>query len=159
MVSFLWPKTWLLYLASAMLGVGAAIIWTAQGSFLSKCSDETTISRNSGIFWAMLQMSMFFGNLFVYFQFQGKTHIDEHTRTLVFSVLIGVGILGFFFLTALRPLENTHVTHHTDTDDDLEKPSNGVVVAFKNSVNLFFTKEMLLLSLTFFYTGTVRCWC
>ena len=56
MISFLWPQTWLLYTVSAVLGVGAAIIWTAQGAFLSRCSDETTISRNSGIFWAMLQM-------------------------------------------------------------------------------------------------------
>lgn len=56
MITFLSPKTWLLYLASAILGVGAAIIWTAQGSFLSRCSEESTISRNSGIFWALLQM-------------------------------------------------------------------------------------------------------
>lgn len=100
---------------------------------------------------------MFFGNLFVYFQFQGKTHIDEATRTMVFSVLIGVGILGFFFLTALRPVDDIRVVNGTDNvevDDELENsPSNGVKVAFKNSVDLFFTKEMLLLSLTFFYTG------
>lgn len=98
---------------------------------------------------------MFFGNLFVYFQFQGKTHIDEQTRTLVFSVLIGVGILGFFFLTALRPLEDNRVVHANDieSDDELERASSGVTMAFKNSINLFFTKEMLLLSLTFFYTG------
>lgn len=98
---------------------------------------------------------MFFGNLFVYFQFQGKTHIDEATRTLVFSVLIGVGVLGFIFLTALRPVHDTSVRHASDieTDDELETTSSAVVVAFRNSVNLFFTKEMLLLSLTFFYTG------
>lgn len=155
MISFLWPKTWLLYSVSGLLGVGAAIIWTAQGSFLSRCSDDATISRNSGIFWAMLQMSMFFGNLFVYFQFQGKTHIDEATRTLVFSVLIGVGFLGVLFLFALRPLQDTQVVNGNDNeaDDELESTSSGVVIAFKNSVDLFCTKEMLLLSLTFFYTG------
>lgn len=113
MVTFLWPQTWLLYLASALLGVGAAIIWTGniliilldiccyyllfksslrksrstcflyislklhlefflgQGVYLSRCSDKSSISRNSGVFWAMLQMSLFFGNLFVYFAFQG----------------------------------------------------------------------------------------
>lgn len=191
MISFLWPKTWLLYSMSAVLGLGAAIIWTAQGSFLSRCSDEATISRNSGIFWAMLQMrsvlacnllsllsrnlstnflslfkllfvlnSMFFGNLFVYFQFQGKNHIDEETRTLVFSVLIGVGILGFFFLTALRPIEDTRVVNGSDNeaDDELESSSNGVIIAFKNSINLFFTREMLMLSLTFFYTGKLFEW-
>lgn len=96
---------------------------------------------------------MFFGNLFVYFQFQGKTHIDEETRTLVFSVLIGVGILGFFFLTALRPLEDTRVVNGAEADDELDNPQSGVKVAFQNSVKLFFTKEMMLLSLTFFYTG------
>lgn len=98
--------------------------------------------------------SMFFGNLFVYFQFQGKTHIDEATRTLVFSVLIGVGFLGFFFLTALRPLQDTHVVSAGDeVDDELDTPSNGVAVVFQNSINLFMTKEMLLLNLAFFYTG------
>lgn len=99
---------------------------------------------------------MFFGNLFVYFQFQGKDHIDEATRTLVFSVLIGVGILGLFFLTALRPVHDTRVVNGTDNevDDELDNTgSSGVVVAFRNSIDLFFTKEMLLLSLTFFYTG------
>lgn len=74
----------------------------------------------------------------------------------MFSVLIGVGILGFFFLTALRPVNDISVVNGTDNevDDELDNsPSNGVKVAFKNSVDLFFTKEMLLLSLTFFYTG------
>jgi hypothetical protein len=98
--------------------------------------------------------SMFFGNLFVFFQFQGKTHIDEATRTLVFSVLIGVGFIGFFFLMALRPLQDAHVVNGSDeVDDELDTPSTGVAVVFKNSINLFMTKEMLLLNLAFFYTG------
>jgi hypothetical protein len=102
--------------------------------------------------------SMFFGNLFVYFQFQGKDHIDEATRTLVFSVLIGVGILGFIFLTALRPVDDIRVVNGSDSkaDDELDNSSSGVMFAFKNSVDLFFTREMLLLSLTFFYTGNFQ---
>lgn len=98
---------------------------------------------------------MFFGNLFVYFQFQGKNHIDEATRTLVFSVLIGVGFLGFFFLAALRPIDDSRVVNGTDNeaDDELDATSTGVIAVFQNSLQLFFTKEMLLLSLTFFYTG------
>jgi Ion channel regulatory protein UNC-93 len=53
--SFLTPKTWLLYVASAVVGAGAAVIWTGQGSYLILNSDSETISRNSGVFWAMLQ--------------------------------------------------------------------------------------------------------
>lgn len=53
--SFLAPSTWLLYVASALIGLGAAAIWTGQGTYLTLNSDAGTISRNSGIFWAMLQ--------------------------------------------------------------------------------------------------------
>lgn len=55
MVTFLHPETWSLYAGSALLGAGAALIWTGQGIYLSRCSTSTNISRNSGIFWAMLQ--------------------------------------------------------------------------------------------------------
>jgi MFS family permease len=156
MVSFLWPHDWLLYTVSAVLGFGAAIIWTGQGTYLSRCSDESTISRNSGIFWAMLQMSMFIGNLFVFFQFQGKTHIDQETRTLVFTVLIAIGILGFIFLAGLRRVDSEEVVHADDPEPDEDVPSgssNNMMAAFKSSIQLFFTKDMILLSIAFFYTG------
>lgn len=56
MASFFVPHVALLYGCSVVLGAGAALIWTGQGMYLSQCSSGDTISRNSGIFWAMLQM-------------------------------------------------------------------------------------------------------
>ena len=85
-----------------MLGVGAAIIWTGQGNFLTLNSDETTMSRNSGIFWAMLQFSMVIGNTFVFFQFQGLSDIDTHTRSVVVIVLLVVCCIGVLTLGLLR---------------------------------------------------------
>nr|XP_029713910.1 UNC93-like protein MFSD11 [Aedes albopictus] len=148
-LTFLWPQTWLLYVASAVLGTGAALIWTGQGMYLSKCSDESTISRNSGIFWALLQMSMFFGNLLVFFLFQGKTHIDNDTRTLVFSILAGVAIIGIVFLGALRKPNQPSIT----VDDEMPEHQQSPKQAFINAVRLFMTKRMLQLSVTFIYTG------
>lgn len=55
-MTYLWPQTWLLYVASVVIGMGAALIWTGQGNYLSMNSTQATISRNSGIFWAMLQL-------------------------------------------------------------------------------------------------------
>ena len=60
-----------LYTLSAVLGIGAAFIWTAQGAFLAINSDQSTIARNSGIFWAMLQCSMVIGNTYYFLQFAG----------------------------------------------------------------------------------------
>lgn len=47
---------------------------------------------------------MFFGNLFVFIKFQGKTHIDLETRNVVFGALTGVCAVGMVFLVLLRPV-------------------------------------------------------
>ncbi|XP_034115639.1 UNC93-like protein MFSD11 [Drosophila albomicans] len=151
MISFLFPSTTLLYVASAIIGVGAALTWTGQGTYLARCSNADTISRNSGIFWALLQCSMFFGNLFVYYQFQDKTHIDKQTRDLVIGVLTAVAVLGIVFLLALR-----FMASNAEQDNELESKQTAcghAVYALKSAGKLFMTKKMLLLSLAFFYTG------
>lgn len=53
LVSFLWLSSFLLYLMSAVQGIGAAILWTAQGTYLTLNSDSSTMSRNTGIFWTI----------------------------------------------------------------------------------------------------------
>ncbi|KAM8706517.1 hypothetical protein ACLKA7_010736 [Drosophila subpalustris] len=151
MITFLFPSTVLLYVGSAIIGIGAALTWTGQGTYLARCSNADTISRNSGIFWALLQCSMFFGNLFVYYQFQDKTHIDKQTRDLVIGVLTAVAVLGIVFLLALRFMPN-----NAEQDNELEEKQTGcgqAVYALKSAGKLFLTKNMLLLSLAFFYTG------
>ncbi|XP_065503606.1 UNC93-like protein MFSD11 isoform X2 [Caloenas nicobarica] len=78
---FIQPATWTFYTASVFIGIAAAVLWTAQGNCLTVNSDENTIGRNSGVFWALLQSSLFFGNLYIYFAWQGKTHISGNKRT------------------------------------------------------------------------------
>ena len=79
----MYPNNILLYGASVLIGFGAAMIWVAQGNFLTLNSDESTIRRNSGLFLAMLHCSTLIGNTFVYFQFQGLEEIDKGNRTKV----------------------------------------------------------------------------
>uniref|UniRef100_U5EXR4 UNC93-like protein MFSD11 n=1 Tax=Corethrella appendiculata TaxID=1370023 RepID=U5EXR4_9DIPT len=159
MVSFLWPQGWLLYVCSAILGAGAALIWIGQGAYIARCSNPETISRNTGVCWAIFQLSMFFGNLFVFFQFQGLKHIDQSTRTIVFSVLIGVAIVGLVILALLRyvPPVKDEADLQNDSQDSSDSSSSSEeenpIKAFKNAVRLFFTKDFLLLSIAFVYTG------
>lgn len=151
--SFLHPITWLLYVASAVVGFGAACIWTGQGSFLTENSDGDTIARNSGIFWALLQCSLLFGNLFVYFQFQETTqgqppHINRDKRFVVFIVLLVVACIGTLLMLALRPPPQNEGGIEREN-----RNANGAVDAFVRSIRLLFTRDMMLLSVSFFFTG------
>ncbi|KAG7260696.1 hypothetical protein CRUP_018994, partial [Coryphaenoides rupestris] len=73
---FIIPTTWSFYLTSVVVGVGAAMLWTAQSNFLVDNSDASTINRNTALFWALLQCSMLFGNLYIYFAWNGSAEIS-----------------------------------------------------------------------------------
>ncbi|XP_065066006.1 UNC93-like protein MFSD11 [Rhopilema esculentum] len=99
--SLIYPFVWSLYLASVIVGFGAAVIWTAQGNFLTINSNHETMGRNSGIFWALLQCSLLFGNMFVYFYLNGKSDISAKEGRTIFTVLSSccfAGTLCFLFL-------------------------------------------------------------
>ncbi|KAG5888104.1 hypothetical protein JTB14_021901 [Gonioctena quinquepunctata] len=148
-VSFIIPKTWLLYLVSVIIGVGAAMIWTGQGNYLTLNSTKQQMTKNSGIFWAMFQLSMFIGNLFVYFAFKGKDKIDKDTRTVVIWTLSAVALCGVGLLLFLP-----RATKESEDDEEVrEEIPEGPVQAFLGAVKLFLTADMLLLSITFLYTG------
>lgn len=163
--SFLWPQTVLLYAASCILGLGAALIWTGHGHYLTKCSNSETMSRNAGIFWAIFQCSMFAGNLFVYFMFS-DSDIKAPTRKVVFSVLTGLAIVGTCVLATLRKPSESLVLGEAEgvssADKELrileparENPLLAAWYALTEALALFITPRMLLLSLTFIYTGLV----
>uniref|UniRef100_A0AAQ5ZUM0 UNC93-like protein MFSD11 n=1 Tax=Amphiprion ocellaris TaxID=80972 RepID=A0AAQ5ZUM0_AMPOC len=77
---FIIPTTWAFYLTSVLIGIGAALLWTAQGHFLVENSEVSTINRNTGMFWGLLQCSMLFGNLYIYFAWNGHTEISGKVK-------------------------------------------------------------------------------
>jgi len=156
-LSFLKPMTWSLYLGSVIVGLAAPIIWTAQGNFLTINSPENTAGRNAGIFWGLLQCSLLFGNIFVFFEFQGEISIDPSHRTTLFSGLAGANFLGILVLLLLRVQSRQGL---------LPEPGDGSIQAdgsrshwkeametMKQSWDVFRTFDMILLSVCFFYTG------
>ncbi|KAM6245451.1 UNC93-like protein MFSD11 [Porphyrio hochstetteri] len=157
---FIQPATWAFYTASVFIGIAAAVLWTAQGNCLTVNSDENTIGRNSGVFWALLQSSLFFGNLYIYFAWQGKTHISESDRRTVFIALTVISLVGTVLFFLIRKQEDTKAPGEEDSASEILEDSSSAqskvtraVAAFKKSIKLSFTKEMLLLSVTTAYTG------
>uniref|UniRef100_A0A673MNK0 UNC93-like protein MFSD11 n=1 Tax=Sinocyclocheilus rhinocerous TaxID=307959 RepID=A0A673MNK0_9TELE len=91
---FIIPSTWSFYLTSVIIGIGAALLWTAQGHFLVENSDASTINRNTGLFWALLQCRFFFLS-----HFFSSTDRD---RTIMFIALLVISALGTLSFLALR---------------------------------------------------------
>ncbi|XP_048346710.1 UNC93-like protein MFSD11 [Sphaerodactylus townsendi] len=158
---FIEPLTWSFYTASVFLGIAAAILWTAQGNCLTVNSNENTIGRNSGIFWALLQFSLFFGNLYIYFAWRGKTHIAENDRRTVFIALTVISLVGtvLFFLIRNPQESSAEEGEISGSADNLVEPMadqskmTRAADAFKSAIKLCSTKEILLLSVTTAYTG------
>ncbi|NXW37104.1 MFS11 protein, partial [Phaetusa simplex] len=157
---FIQPATWAFYTASVFIGIAAAVLWTAQGNCLTVNSDENTIGRNSGVFWALLQSSLFFGNLYIYFAWQGKTRISESDRRTVFIALTVISLVGTVLFFLIRKREDTKAPGEEDSTNEILGDSSSAenkmmraVAAFKKSIKLSFTKEIMLLSVTTAYTG------
>ncbi|NXV20310.1 MFS11 protein, partial [Cepphus grylle] len=157
---FIQPATWAFYTASVFIGIAAAVLWTAQGNCLTVNSDQNTIGRNSGVFWALLQSSLFFGNLYIYFAWQGKTHISESDRRTVFIALTVISLVGTVLFFLIRKREDTKAPGEEDSTNEIlgdsssaENKLTRAVAAFKKSIKLSFTKEIMLLSVTTAYTG------
>ena len=149
-LTYLFNITQLLYLneysvypASVILGFGAPIIWVAQGTFLANNSNSKTITRNSGIFWAMNMSSAFAGNTFAYFLFKDEEFITKDTRMTLGYVLTAASGVGIAIMFLLRPTPWA----------EKEGPKDSMLTTLKKSGKLFTTKEMLLFSITMFYTG------
>ncbi|XP_034046716.1 UNC93-like protein MFSD11 [Thalassophryne amazonica] len=164
---FIYPYTWSFYMASVLVGIAAAVLWTAQGNVLAINSTGSTIGRNSGIFWALLQFSLFFGNLYVYCSWHGHVHITDKDRQTVFISLTVVSLVGCFLFFLIRKPDPESVPSEESVSilqgDSIESCSttgspksnlcSQALDAFVKACKLCVTKEMLLLSTSIGYTG------
>ncbi|XP_038840634.1 UNC93-like protein MFSD11 [Salvelinus fontinalis] len=163
---FIHPYTWSFYTASVVVGIAAAILWTAQGNLLTINSTDATIGRNSGIFWALLQFSLFFGNMYIYFAWHGHVHISDKDRQTVFISLTVISLVGSFLFFLIQkpepeatPSEASESLLQTESTEStsivVATPGLGsqALDAFKKALQLSVTKEMLLLSISIAYTG------
>ncbi|XP_062294407.1 UNC93-like protein MFSD11 [Scomber scombrus] len=122
--------------------------------------------RNSGIFWALLQFSLFFGNLYIYLAWHGHVHITDKDRQTVFISLTVISLVGCFLFFLIRKPDaeaapsdasESLTTELIESDSTASSPQSSLcsqaLDAFVQAVKLFFTKEMLLLSSSIAYSG------
>jgi len=177
-VMYLYPTPLFMYTSSAILGIGAAVIWTAQGNFLHlQSSDEDSMSKNTGIFWCMFQCSLLIGTLYIYFAWEGVSYVDTHMKNLLFtglSILAGIGTGMFLLLKApfcgaaeaadapkkdkdgnetgvelIEPVKTTDDDVDASGESAIEMIVNSIIESFK----LLATRKMILLAPLFIYSG------
>jgi MFS family permease len=127
------------YICSVLIGIGAAILWVAQGAFITRCSDDDTRGRNSGVFWAIFQVSGVVGNLAAYFILQNETNV-----AWLFAIFLVVGVAGVVILLFLQEVPS--VAPPTLRKSLLE-------LLLESLRMMVFDKDMLLLLPVMFFTG------
>ncbi|GAU93177.1 hypothetical protein RvY_05156 [Ramazzottius varieornatus] len=163
MAVFFRPYLGTLYASSILLGIGAAVLWTSQGVFLTINSSDQTMSRNAGMFWAILQLSNLWGNIFATVELSGQKSIDSALRTRLFVGLLCAAILGVLLFLVLRypgkrDRGRTATSRSTSTKvrclHCTTKWREWVWLReIRQSFRLLMTLKMLLLAITFAYTG------
>ncbi|KAG8255938.1 DUF895 domain membrane protein [Homalodisca vitripennis] len=141
-VPYLFENEWVILGGVIVNGVAAGLLWPPQGLYMIENSSPENASRNIAIFWAILNTSSLWGNLFVYYTFYGKQHIDQSTRTTVLYFLVIVNILAVASFVGLP-------RSASDQKARRKAPAN----TFQKCWRMLASRKMTWLFLPFSYTG------
>jgi MFS family permease len=125
----------LYYTASAIIGIGASLLWTSQGSFLSRQSRPETFGFYGGLFWGLFQANGIIGNLIAQLTLQTA---GSSFLFFLFTIIASGGVLLMLLLVyppiacALETIgdseqdslvhlqHDTNATEHAAPDDSWE---------------------------------------
>jgi len=129
--------------AAALNGFGASILWTAQGTYLTKCSpDDSLLGRNSGIFFGIFQLNQVFGNLI-----SGVLLLrwSNHTVILwiVFTSIAGLATASFLLLQPVSTFET----------DPVPVQETSILKRLTAMLSILKRKTFLLLLFLMIYSG------
>ncbi|CAF1487367.1 unnamed protein product [Adineta steineri] len=109
---------WVLYLSAFLVGLGAALLWTAQGAYVAIATNKyeqvnnlepsSRLGFTNGMFFSIYSCSLIFGNLLASFLFHRK-----YDEWIIFTVMSAIAGLGSFSLIFLRPVTIPKQTKQT----------------------------------------------
>lgn len=132
----------------ALLGFGAAILWTAQGQLFLDYTTAEDRGSLFGVFWAFFQGAALLGGVLALVYFNQNPGGANTVLYIIFLVMIVIGAGGVFVLQdpeamviGGRAQDNTVAPQATAWQD------------FTGTLSMFATKRMACLGILFFYTG------
>ncbi|KAE9549574.1 hypothetical protein FO519_007216 [Halicephalobus sp. NKZ332] len=151
---FLFLNEPFLYISSALVGVAASLISTAQGKYMAMNSTKETATLHSGVFLGIAQTCITGGGIFLYFAFRNLKKddiISDSTIRLVYGICIVVTVMGGIVLLLLRN-SSTNLQSSTENNPHAARTMT-FVQRMKSTYRLLMTKRMIFLAISFAYTG------
>jgi len=150
-----------LFISSAFNGFGAAILWTAQGVYISRCSmlheqvgglpSSSSLGYFNGLFWSFFQFSQFGGNLLA-----AILYTNNVSTSIIFVIMTAICVLGVLSLVFLKNLDKISVesspTKHTQKGNDKDKAKE-VMVMIREQFSIIFQVKMLSIIPIICFTG------
>ncbi|KAF7967169.1 hypothetical protein HWV62_13181 [Athelia sp. TMB] len=92
--------SWFLIFAGGVLGVTAALLWSAQGEIMMSYPLEKDKGRSFGIFWAIFQFGTFIGSIIALAINirSGKLNAVSTSTYIAFLVIIFLGVASSFLI-------------------------------------------------------------
>jgi MFS family permease len=87
-------------------GLGASVLWVAQGEYFSKCATEKSKGFYFGLFWSMYQGSQIFGSFF-----GGLIFGENYSKTAFFIIMSIIALLATVSMAFTRRPYVSHQKH------------------------------------------------
>ena len=112
--------SWGVILGGGINGVGAALLWTAQGRLMLQYSDGTDAGRIFAIFWSIFNASAVFGGILTFSYFSSNSSDGNVALFVIFLGLIHIGASGALMLAPPEAVAKKR----SFTEEESSSPTN-----------------------------------
>lgn len=146
--SNIYPRTWTLYPAAVLVGIGGGAMWTAQGSYTTWLASmyaeggtspdiKSSVGLYQGVFWGIFQATQVAGNLI------SSLVMHKIGLSMVFIIYVASMAIGFFISLLIVRRKGHKAEHRYDDSDDDRHQSCGEVMC--SAIKFAFTEPRFAL--------------
>ncbi|VDM97224.1 unnamed protein product [Thelazia callipaeda] len=145
MLTFMLVNSLIFYMASALMGIAAALIWTGHGVYMKEITASGNESRNSGLHWSINFGSLIFGGILLLIIFREAGEVETLSVEIIRYIFGGLSVFTILsnILFALLPNYSKRCVEKRVTYS----------TTIGKSIRLFCDAKTYLLAVSFLFMG------